>query len=105
VDQDCRLFQTGWGTPLENKKTWCLPGVFCLRNKPWKAWVLPNCTVYNTETRTQPSLVHFNGDKRNFMPAASFCERADGRWDETEARLATLAVLSPVLKQCFAAAS
>jgi len=101
VDQDCTLFQTGWGTPLEHKKTLCLPGVFCLRSRPWRAWLLPNCTVYNTETLSRPPLVHFNGDKRNFMPAAAFCERGDGERAETEARLHALAARSPVLKACL----
>jgi len=97
-------FQTGWGTPLENKKTCCLPGVFCLRSKPWRAWVLANCTVYNTETGSRPPVIHFNGDKRNFMPAAAFCERRDQKWEDgnggTPAR-AVCTVRSPLLKACL----
>jgi hypothetical protein len=101
IDQDCELFQTGWGTPLENSKSFCLPGVFCLRNKPWRSWVSPNCTVYNTETGTRPPVIHFNGDKRNFMPAAKFCDRIDTAHVVTQARLRALAVHSPLLDMCL----
>ena len=101
IDQDCELFQTGWGTPLERSKSFCLPGVFCLRNSPWRSWVLPNCTVYNTETGTRPSVIHFNGDKRNFGPAAEFCDRLDTRRAATQARLRALATSSPLLVGCL----
>lgn len=100
IDQDCKLFQTGWGTPLERPKSLCFPGVFCLRNKPWRSWVSPNCTVYNPETCTAPTVIHFNGDKRNFLPAAKFCDRIDPQRAATQARLRVLAELSPLLMAC-----
>ena len=93
IDQDCKLFQTGWGTPLEGTKTF-------FRRRPWRSWVLPNCTVHNTETGTQPSVIHFNGDKRNFMPAATFCDGLDPTPPTTTALLQALTRRSPILQGC-----
>ena len=93
IDQDCKLFQTGWGTPLEGTKTF-------FRRRPWRSWVLSNCTVHNTETGTHPSVIHFNGDKRNFMPAATYCDGLDPTPPTTTAILRALTRHSPILEAC-----
>lgn len=83
IDSTCTMFQTGWGTPLE-RGGWNVaspnPGPFLEKH--------PNgCVVNNTETRSAPPIVHFNGGKHEFLRVTAHCrERVPHRIAEWYAR-------------------
>ena len=61
LDHHCRLFQTGWGTKIENPRG--------PENRTFQAldgdlpWV-EHGVLTNPETQTHPCFLHFNGGKK-----------------------------------------
>lgn len=96
------MFQTGWGTKLERGGWRDKPGGGAREGPYIRARQQGGgCEIYNTETDTIPPLAHFNGDKREFVGAETFCfeQTAGAERAAFEQRVPWFAGLYPKLKE------
>lgn len=101
LDSNCAVFQTGMKTKLSDG-TWKTAPTDADNELKKGPYLRPDGVIYNTETRSEPLFVHFNGERFWFMPVEQvFYERFSlSDTDRYTALCRRYLHLYPVMQEC-----